>query len=190
MSSDDNAWERDTGLTCSFDGEVIEYTDGVVIVLVVRPFLVDGRLTFYDMKTADEDDYLYQPVIFHARNWDDIQEQYKEFLDEKTPVPCAYPVVNCTFCKSGVQAGEVMGVATFGEVHRSQRNPDLRAYGNHFVNLDRSPSMFCIACLRDLNHEVQTLWEDGVSQNDECSDGTYMRCWRHGCDGNCEKKEE
>lgn len=187
---DDEAWLRDTGLTCAYDGDIIEYTDGVVVMLVVKPYLIEGRLTFYDVTTEEEEnDYYYEPVLFSASGWDEVQEKFREYMGERTPVSSTQSIVGCTFCKSGVEQGELMGVATFGEVHRSQRNPDLHSYGNHFENLDRNPSLFCIACLTDFNSDVHELWEDAELQAEVCEDGLYARCWRSGCEGNCEKKE-
>lgn len=187
MERDDD-WLNDTGLTCSYAGDTIEYTDGVVITLVVRPYVVDGKLTYFDELTEEKDDYYYEPVLFSAGGWDEVQEKFKEYLGERTPVHSSFSIVGCTFCKSGIQQGEIMGVATFGEVHRSQRNPDLHSYGNHFENLDRNPSLFCVACLRDFCNDVHELWDGGVSHNEECEDGTYARCWRTGCEANCPRK--
>lgn len=186
---DDEAWLRDSGVSCAFSGETIEYTDGVVIVLVVRPYIQQGRLTFYDLMTEEKDDYYYEPVVFVSASWDEIDEQFRQYIEERTPAPSTRPIVHCAYCNSGIEQGEVTGVATFGEIHRSQRNPDLYSYGNHFINLDRRPTIICISCLKDLNNDVHELWEDGVAHGEECADGTYARCWRSGCPGNCNKKE-
>lgn len=182
-------WVLDSGLTCAYDGDVIEYTDGVVVMLVVKPFLVDGQVRFFDVMTEAEDDYYYEPSFFHSKNWEDVDEVFRVFIGDRQAVPVEHSVLNCTYCKSGILQGETTGIATFGEVHRSQRNPDMRATsGNHFENLDRNPTIFCISCLMDLNKEIQEIWEDGVCHHEECEEGTYARCWRDGCAGNCERK--
>jgi len=184
----DEAWMLDTGLTCAYDGELIEYSDGVVVLLVVRPYVIGGQLIFYDLLTEDQGDYLYSPLIFHAKNWDDLDEQFITYAEERTPVPLIDPIVSCRYCQSGIRQGETMGIASFGEIHRSQRNPDLKAYGNRFENMDRNPHIFCISCLMDMNKDIHECWTDGVRHESECEDGTYARCWRSGCPGNCKTK--
>jgi hypothetical protein len=189
--TDPERWLRDTGLTCPYDDDVIEYTDAVIAILVVKPYTdpIDGGLKFYDLPTEDNSDYLYEPVLFHCRNWEEVEEKLVKFLQDRRPVPVQNPLLTCKFCQSGILAGETMGIATLGEILRSQRNPDLKSYGNHFENLDRNPAFICISCLMDLNKEVHELWPDGVCHGEECETGTYARCWRSGCPGNCPQKK-
>lgn len=180
----------DTGITCMYDGDAIEYMDLVIVVTMVKPYIQNGTLMFYDMMTEDKDDYLYEPVFFHGKNWDEVEEQLEEHLMEVVPVEVSGAILNCTFCKSGILPGETTGVGLAGEVHRSQRNPDLKAYGNHFERLDVLPTVLCVACMASLNDEIQELWPDGVCHDDECPKGTAIRCWRQGCASNCPDKNE
>lgn len=187
--NDGEEWIRDTGLSCASDGETIEYTDTVVALLVVKPYSVNGQIWFQDITTEDEDDYLYEPIFFHAQNWDDLDERARaNYANRQTP-EAAGAILVCAYCESGILPGETTGVATGGEVHRSQRDPDLTGYGNRFQNLDTSPTVICISCLKDLSEE-NDLWPDGVCHDEECAQGTDARCWREGCSGNCEEKEE
>ena len=186
MSGDN--WMLDSGIACAYDGDVIEYTDGVIVMLVIKPYIVEGQLLFFDVKTEDEDDYLYEPSFFHAKNWEEIDEQLRTYIGDRPALLHDNAILNCTYCKSGILQGETTGVATFGEIQRSQRNPDLKTYGNHFENLDRNPAILCVSCLMELNDEVQEIWPDGVCHDEECPEGTYVRCWRDGCEGNCERK--
>jgi hypothetical protein len=185
-------WLRDTGLTCIYDEEPLEYTDAVIALRVVKPYLdqTNGALMFYDIPTEGEYDYYYEPVFFHSYNWDAVEEKLEEYLVNRQPIIVQNPLILCKFCKSGVLAGETMGIATLGEIIRSQRNPELKSYGNHFENLDRNPYFICISCLMDLNNEVHEIWPEGVCHGEECEEGTYARCWRAGCPGNCPKKVE
>jgi hypothetical protein len=185
----DDASFRDSGLTCCYDGEVIEYLDGVIVVFVVKPYLVNGQLVFHDIMTEDEDDYLYEPAFYHSKNWDEIEEQFTPYSETADPLQVEGAICQCYYCKSGILPGESTGVATFGEVLRSQRDPDCGPFGNHFENMDRDPRLICIACLHVINDEVWEIWPDGASHNDACHEGIAVRCWRDGCPGNCEKKE-
>ncbi len=188
----DDSWIKDTGLTCAYDEDSIEYTDAIVALMVVKPYIEQGSgaLMFYDVRTEDFSDYYYEPVVFHSYNWDTIEEGLAGYVVLRAPTAIAGALLECRFCKSGILAGETMGIATLGEVLRSQRNPDLKVYGNHFENLDRNPSYICIVCLLDLNNEVHEIWPEGVCHENECEEGTRAHCWRSGCPGDCPKKVE
>lgn len=189
MTTDaDDAALRDSGITCCYDGEVIEYLDGVIVVFVIKPYLHQGHLVFHDLMTDDQDDYLYEPVFFHSKNWDEIEEQFEEYSSNADALLVEGAIAECYYCKSGILPGETTGVATFGEVLRSQRDPDLGAFGNHFENMDRTPRIVCVSCLAVINEELHELWPDGVSHNESCAEGTRVRCWRDGCPGNCTEK--
>jgi hypothetical protein len=179
----------DTGLTCYHDGDVIEYHDSVVYFMVIRPFIVNGQLTFFDVLTEDQDDYLYEPVLFHTKNWEDLEEEIRNYERRTQPYEDEHAICTCSICKSGIRQGEHTGLVTMGEIQRSPRDPDGRGYTNTFENLDRSPTLLCILCLYNFNVEVCTLWEDGVCEGDECESGRMARCWRDGCPGNCPEKQ-
>lgn len=185
----DESWLRDSGIACSYDGEAIEYLDGVIVTFIVKPGLYNGALVFYDIMTEEQNDYLYEPAFFHSKNWDEIEEKFLPYAEEVEAIDIDKAIAICRFCKSGILEGETTCVATFGEVLRSQRNPDLKTYGNHFENMDHKPYIICISCIRVLNEEVHEIWPDGVCHNDECQTGTVVRCWRDGCGGNCEQAE-
>lgn len=180
----------ETGLTCFYDDEPIEYMDLVILIQMIKPFDVNGQVLFYDITTEDGDDYLYEPVLFHGKNWDELEEELERFVRDHPAIEQVGSVATCRFCKSGILPGETTGVALIGEIHRSHRNPDLRSYGNQFEPLNTAPIVICISCMQCFNSEVQTLWEEGVCHDNECSRGTYARCWRSGCPGGCILKEE
>lgn len=178
----------DSGLTCSYDGEAIEYTDLVMVVMMIKPHVVNNQIVYYDLRMEEDGDYLYEPVFFHGKNWDEIEEGLRNYLHGRLTLAVPNAILNCTYCGSGVLEGETTGVVLTGEIHRSQRNPDLEAYSNHFEPLNVAPVVICISCMRDLNTDVQELWEDGVCHDEECKEGTIARCWRSGCPGNCPNK--
>lgn len=180
----------DTGVACIYDGEPVEYQDLVILVMMIHPYVVDGRLMFYDIWAEDKTDYLYEPGFFHGKNWDEIEEELGRFIAGRQPVQVEGAILHCRYCKSGILPGETTGVGLTGEIHRSQRNPDSSAYGNHFEPLSTEPIVLCIACMMCLNTDVQEIWGDGVCHDKECKRGTYVRCWRGGCPGNCVLKQE
>ena len=183
-------WLHDTGMACVYDGEPIEYTDPVVMLSVVRPTLTAGTLNLVPLTTEDEGDFLYQPLFFHSTNWDRAEEGLQPYLESVTALPCEQPLLTCAICSSGIAAEETSGLLTFGMFERSRRNPNGDGFGRRFEADNKDHAVVCIACLRLLNDEVHTLWEDGVCHEDECADGTQTRCWRSGCPGSCEEAED
>jgi hypothetical protein len=182
-------WVMESNVLCACDGEPIPYMDGCVCMFMVRPFIVNGRLTFFDIKTENEDDYLYEPAFIHVKNWNEIEERFYVYSENRVPVNVHGAIVYCKYCKSGILPGETMCVAPFGEIHRSSRNPDVSEPGDRFEICDPNPTYFCISCIMDLNTDIQEVWADGVCHGEECKDGTYARCWRSGCPGSCTRKE-
>lgn len=180
----------ETGVECAYDGEPIEYTDLVVVLLMVKPFIVEGQLRFYDVCTTDNKDYLYEPSIFHGKNWDTIEEELETQVRDHKPLEVEGAIVYCKYCKSGILPGETTGVGLLGEIHRSERNPDLGAFCNQLEKLDVAPIVICISCMLLLNTDVQEIWSDGVCHDNECRQGTEVRCWRSGCPGNCQLKQD
>jgi hypothetical protein len=184
-------WLHDTGLRCLYDREGIEYTEPVVMLSVVSPKPNgDGGINFESITTEDESDFLYEPVFFLAANWDRVEEELQPVLDTTTAVPCPNPLLLCGLCSSGIMTGETTGVLTFGIFERSRRDPIGGSFGCKFVPDTREHAVICSACLRTLNDEVFTLWDDGFCHDNECAEGTQTRCWRAGCAGGCEEEEE
>jgi hypothetical protein len=183
-------WLVGTSITCHHDGEEIDYTDTVVCLQIVKPYRsADGSLVFHDVLTDDGADYLYPPLFFHAKNWDAFEEPLAD-----SPPPTVYmieSILNCSFCKSGILPGETTGIASTGDIERSMRNPEVTApYGNGFINSDPNPTIICIACLRRTSEDEEELWNE-IWHDDECRQGTEMRCWRQRCDmKNCSLKDQ
>lgn len=191
MNDSTETWLHDTGITCAYDSEAIEYTDPVVMLSVVRPYLNnDSLVVFEPLMTEDEGDYLYQPLFFHAPNWDQTEEDMQSTLDAMEALRVEGALLECSLCSSSILPHETTGLLTFGSFERSTRSPDDRGYGPRFTADIKSHAVVCIACLRSLNDDVFTLWEDGVCNDNECQAGTQTRCWRAGCAGGCEEEEE
>lgn len=187
MSSE--SWLTDTGAICAYDSETIEYTDPVVMLSVVFPRLGQGGVVFEYVTTLDGGDFLYEPVFFLSPNWDRVEEDMQEQLEQREAIPCLNQVLTCCLCSSGIIVDETTGLLTPGVFERSQRNPDGN-YGRKFIPDRGERAAVCVACLRALNDEVLTIWEDGVCHKNECPDGTQTRCWRAGCAGGCDQDEE
>lgn len=175
----------DTGITCAYDGEPIEYMDLIIIFMMIRPYVVDNRVVFYDVVTEDQTDYLYEPAIFQGKNWDEVEEKFEIYARGKRAESNPNAIVHCRYCKSGILAGETTGVGLLGEIHRSQRNPNLEPDANTFERLSTEPIVICISCMLDLNVDHHEMWADGVCHDSECQEGTHARCWRDGCEGSC-----
>lgn len=193
MSDKDEGWLHDTEMECAYDSEAIEYMEAVVMLSVVAP-ASDGQggLIFEPILIEEDMDFLYQPVFFQAPNWDRVEEDLQPILEaaDSKSLHCLHALLTCGTCNSGILASETMGLLTFGIFERSNRSPSGRGYGCKFVADDRNHAVLCIACLRSINDEVLTIWEDGVCHDNECQAGTQTRCWRAGCAGACEQAED
>ena len=184
------SWLQDTGAVCAYDSECIEYADPVVLLAIVLPKVdQNGVMTFNYILTPNGGDFLYDPVYFLSPNWDRVEEDMQANLEEREAIPCKDPILTCCLCSSGILVDETTGLLTPGAFERSQRNPDGN-YGRKFIPDRGERAVVCIACLRAMNDEVLTIWDDGVCHKNECPDGTQTRCWRAGCAGGCDQDEE
>jgi hypothetical protein len=170
-----------TDKECASCGEPIHYTDEVFLLSVVRPIIsVEGVL--YEMMQAEDGDFLYEPRILSLECWEELEETLREWVADQPPILDPRSVLECSACESGIQQGETLGLVQFGEVHCSQRTPD-GVPTSIFESYDNDPKNVCIACLRLLNSELCNLWDGTVQQGTECKEGTSIRCWRNGCQG-------
>jgi hypothetical protein len=182
---DDPMWSA-TQLDCSSCEEVISYDDEIFALTVVAPLVVEEGVIYSPLMAGD--DHLYEPCIFHFECWEEDREELREFSADVPPIEDDFAILECGMCGSGIRQEETMAVAVFGEVHISKRDPNGEKSSDTFTGMDLNPDVICIACLNKLDQEVvDELWDSRVAQNEECEEGTFTRCWRHGCsaDGSC-----
>lgn len=177
-----------TGVECASCGENIFYTDEVFLISIVCPIIsVEGVI--YEVLQADNGDFLYEPRIMNLECWEEVEEELRNKVEDIPPILDMRAVLECSVCESGIRERESVGLIQFGEIHCSQRNPNLSST-NTFETYDNDPDIICLSCIRFLNDEVNTLWNGDVQEGDECREGTYLRCWRQGCEGahDCKNK--
>ena len=185
-----------TGHHCSAAcGDPISFADEVFVLTIVVATLTDSGLIYSPAVTADQRDYLYEPCFFCLECWESILEMLEELKTDEPPIAYEHAVLPCGVCASGIGAGEVLGLATFGEVHISKRAPNGENDTSTFALMDNNPRALCIGCLDVLNRDIiNGLWNGRVTQNNECDEGTHTRCWRFGCPaegtcGNAQRRE-
>jgi hypothetical protein len=169
---------------CAVCCEKICFTDEIVVLTVVVMTLeiVDGELKVsYSPMEADDGDFLYEPRFLEYECWEDTVDEMVSQLEDKPPIEDPESAVECRICKSGIRLGELMGLATKGELLSSARLPDGMP-STTFDAQDPQPDPVCVACLRFMSTNIVDLWES-VEHNDECEEGTEIRCWRQGCQG-------
>lgn len=177
-----------TGIECARCGDDVHYTDEVFLISIVRPTIsVEGVI--YEMLQADDGDFLYEPRTMNLECWEEAVEELRERMEDIPPILDLRAVLECSICESGIRTGESVGLIQFGEVHCSQRRPE-DASTNTFETYDHDPQVICLSCIRLFNEDVNCLWEGDVQEGDECKEGTYLRCWREGCEGvhDCKNK--
>lgn len=184
-----------TAFFCTTCGEPIEYKEEVFAITVVLAQMTERGMQYLPVLFEDGD-FLYEPHILHAHCSEESREELFELVRDTPPVEDPYAVINCTTCQSGVRTGEVVALATYGEIRISQRSPNGMNGGSTFESLDDDPTVLCVCCINKLSKEVvDELWKDDVRQFHECSEGTEIRCWRSGCSAdedsdcaNCKKR--
>lgn len=180
-----------TGHTCASedcDGELFIH-DELVLIQVVYPNLVDGRIECYDIDDGTGE-FVYEPCFLHMDCWLEFLSSLDMLLEDSPPILDPLTICDCTQCKSGIRAWETSCLITPGEFERSSRSPN--GYQDfHFAPSRQSPPMIlCASCTARLNEEIFEMWEQ-FSHNGECPEGTHKRCWRTGeCQEMCQELVE
>lgn len=170
-----------TGHACACCGDNILFSDESVVITVVVPTVGINATLVFEPALAEDGDYLYEPRFLEYDCWENVVNEVYEELQDKPPIEDPESVTSCKICESGVRLGEIMGLATKGELLCSSRLPD-GVETTTFDAQDLNPDVICIVCLQNLSMNVIDLWES-VEQGDECAEGTEIRCWRVGCGG-------
>jgi hypothetical protein len=172
-------WES-SELSCGLCGEMLKYADESYVLTVVVAGINSEGTHYAPLLLEDGSDFLYEPYFFCFTCWESCIEDVRLEKGDTPPIVDQYSILECACCESGIRQNEILGIAAFGEVHRSRRSPDTGGYAK-FEVMDADPSTLCIECLNSLNAVVDNLWDDGVSQGEECTEGRFIRCWRYGC---------
>lgn len=180
-----------SGQICSDCEEELLLGEGAVVIQVVLPQLVEGRVTPQDFENPDGS-YAYEPFTFHPHCWEVLYERLQEELEEQ----CCNPVLDtrafgkCDACNSSLLLGEPTGLVEYGLLSTSRRVPN----GQPSVVFNKGDvrKLLCLCCMRTLNELVIEMWEGGISYHGECAVCTYERRWRTGtpCDHEQEEEED
>lgn len=173
---------RKCGEDCAACGDELLYMDEVFLLVIVYPAVTPDGSFVLEPAVADDGDFLYAPRFLSLECWEELYEDLCGRFEDTPPLLDNRAVLDCSSCGSGIRLGELLCLATFGEIHCSQRSPDGVA-ASSFEELDTEPCVICISCLRLINDDINGMWEGDVQQDNECPDGTAMRCWRYGCPG-------
>jgi hypothetical protein len=179
-----------TKLDCSSCGERLSYTEEVYSLSVVGAQVTESGLIYIPLMV--ENDHMYEPLFFCFGCWEQDKESLQELAEDQPPIEDDYAVLECDICGSGIREGELLGVSVFGEIHLSKRSPNGEKNSDTFEGMDPNPDAMCVVCLQRLGGDViDELWDGGIYQHLECPEGTFARCWRHGCsaDGSCTFEE-
>ena len=186
---------NESGEHCPKCSDPIYFTDEVFLIRVVRPELVPFQGIEFQDELASDGDYMYPPQLVCFECWENVAEDMAN--EERNPYVTVMDdraILECSFCESGIRAGEVMGIATFGEIERPERSPE-QALTPVFQACTKEPTIICVSCMRRLNSDpdLLELWNAPIQEEDECEEGTDNRCWRYGCAlngyANCPKRE-
>jgi hypothetical protein len=170
-----------TDHACACCGDTILFSDESVVITVVVPTIGPDATLVFEPVLADDGDYFYEPRFLEFGCWENVVNEVCEELQDTPPIVDHESVTSCKICESGIRLGEIMGLATKGELLCSSRLPD-GVETTTFDAQDPAPDVICIVCLQNLSANVIDLWES-IEQGNECPEGTEIRCWRLGCSG-------
>ena len=183
-----------TDVSCSaiFCTEAIAYTEEICMLSVEVAAHTEQGLVCTPI-VASDGDYLYEPVFYCHGYWKNILDELESYVADVPPIEDVHSLFECAACRSGIRAGEVFGKITPGEFQVSDRSPDGQVRPS-FVPLIEIPVIVCAPCINVIQQDISEIWGDPLRQNNECAEGTHLRCWRHGCsadvDCNCISEEQ
>jgi hypothetical protein len=176
-----------TDRSCSspYCGEPINYGEDIFMITMYTTGLAEQGLV-YSPIPAEDGDYLYEPCYFCKECWEYVIDELREITSDMPPIADDQSSFTCHICESGIRTGELFGIAVFGQLQFSERCPDAAATAT-FKSIDTKPLMLCIGCMNLIEKDIAEMWGGRITEHNECAEGTFMRCWRHGCaaDGNC-----
>lgn len=170
-----------TEFSCVVCGEGVLYAEESHVVTIVTIQMTE-RGTIYSPLIFDDGDFLWEPQFICSDCWDQCQEELTEHVRDVPLIEDDYAITDCRSCRSGIRAGEVVGMITAGEVRQTHRYPNGEHGGTTFECSNPDPCILCISCINRLNSDVvDELWSEPIKQYQECEEGTQIRCWRNGC---------
>lgn len=173
-------WES-TEFSCATCGEAVQFAEETFVVTVVLAQMTEGGMSYAPL-IFEDGDFLYEPNYLCAHCWEQSKDELEELVRDTPEVEDHHSILSCHICRSGIRTGEVIGLATEGEVRLSRRAPNGEHGGSTFECTSDDPTVLCISCLNKLSaHVVDELWNESVRQFHECQEGTEIRCWRNGC---------
>lgn len=162
-----------------FCGESIPYGEEVCLLTVEVAYNTEHGVVQTPV-VATDGDYMYEPVFFCGDCWSSILEDLTSFVEDHPPINDEHDALICSVCGSGIRLGEVFGKLTEGEFQTPDRNPDDKS-ACIFTPFAKPPEVLCAPCVNIIETDVSEIWGDPLRQFNECAEGNWKRCWRHGC---------
>lgn len=185
-------WEDDdlphSSKVCHNCQDPLRYTDEIFVFTVSTVQVSSSGLLFPPMTSEDGSDYMFEPIFVCLSCCENAMEELAEEYADIPPVEDLYAVHACVNCGSGIRNQETTVVVCFGEIHLSHKHPNGEDGQDKFEGMDPEPDTLCLPCTNKLSEEfLPDLWSVPLQQYGECSEGTYARCWRYGCNaqGDC-----
>lgn len=181
-----------TDQICAQCCELTVFTEELVLIQIVQPHFLNGRLLLHPVLHDETGDFLYEPYFLHFACWENVEEELESDIEDIPPISDDLSPIQCKCCQSGIREWERCGAIQMGELHISKRAPN-GTRGEDFVEAG-NPDIICLYCLLVINQGILEFWEDGISQDCECGDCLQARCWRLGpgttCPCMCHETEE
>lgn len=167
---------------CAQCEEELVLMEDVIVIQVMQAEVVADNPHVGPILNEDND-FLYEHYFLHFKCWEEIEEEFKEEIENMSPVPDEFGILRCECCGSAIREGEPLATITMGELVRSNRFPSGGDPGIELVPAG-APDVYCNWCISSINENHLTFWEGGVDVDGECLECRHLRCWR-GFDCQC-----
>lgn len=178
-----------TGILCGCgDEEFVRLREDVAVVHLAYPYASHEGEIYYSLILLDDGEPVVEPLIFRYECWENIGQELAEAVEDAPPWEEPGAVLFCDYCSSSIRMGEKCATVHLGEIDMSERDRGTTTFvpAVDEDNNEEDPYIICLPCVRLMvsstidRFEVFQLWEDLVSQNDECMHCTNAHCWRIG----------
>lgn len=143
---------------CTHCGDTILYTDELFLLELQTAKRFEENPMGCELLVDEEGDFMFPPYLLHLECWESILEEIREKCEDKPPTNSTDPVLICTVCCSMIGHQEVFVLASFGEVHASQRRPTDEVTDQ--FNRIGAPTCVCLECIVSVIDECLPDWDD------------------------------
>jgi hypothetical protein len=142
-------------LVCECCQEHICYTDEVFMLEVKSAKPIGEEME----PITEKGEYVFPPQVLHLECWESVKEDITDAIQDvpTTAYVCEDPVMMCNCCERLINREDPVTLATFGELHVSQRNPNSMGATTVFAPMN-GPQIICMECMVHVINDQFVDW--------------------------------